>query len=174
MNRKCSTRKLFLEISQNSQENICVGISFLIKMQAFRSPALFKRDSNTDVFCEHWEIFRKPILKNICKRLLLKTSLELFPTWTNNIGYEEDIFSKIKQNKNRSKTQPYEKNLPFHDDHFVFLLLFTSVKVLKHLNQWATNPGPMENLCYLFIYTVRFVLITWISQLGSAVFPSVL
>ena len=53
MNRKCSTRKLFLKISQYSQENTCVGISFLIKMQAFRAPALLKRDSNTGVFCEH-------------------------------------------------------------------------------------------------------------------------
>ena len=53
MNRKCSTRKLFLKILQYSQENTCVGISFLIKMQAFRAPALLKRDSNTGVFCEH-------------------------------------------------------------------------------------------------------------------------
>ena len=53
MNRKCSTRKLFLKLSQHSQENTSVGISFLIKMQAFRAPALLKRDSNTRVFCEH-------------------------------------------------------------------------------------------------------------------------
>ena len=53
MNRKCSTRKLFLKISQYSQENTCVGISFLIKMQAVRPPALLKRVSNTGVFCEH-------------------------------------------------------------------------------------------------------------------------
>ena len=53
MNRKCSTRKLFLKISQYSSENTCVGISFLIKLQAFRAPALLKRDSNTGVFCEH-------------------------------------------------------------------------------------------------------------------------
>ena len=52
MNRKCSTRKLFLKISQYSQENTCVGISFLIKMQAFRAPALLKKVSNTGVFWE--------------------------------------------------------------------------------------------------------------------------
>ena len=35
---------------------------------------------------------------------------------------EEDIFSKAKQ-KDHSKSQLDEKNLPFHDalDHFVFL-----------------------------------------------------
>ena len=109
--------------------NTCVGISFLIKIQVFRPPALLKRDSNTGGFCEHWEIFKNTyILKSICERLLLRVSLELFPTWTNNIGSEVDVFSKIKQNKNRSKTQLYEKNLPFHDVlyHFVFLFFSTS------------------------------------------------
>ena len=33
--RRCSAKKVFLEISQNSQENTCDRISFLIKLQAF-------------------------------------------------------------------------------------------------------------------------------------------
>ena len=37
---------IFLKISQNSQENTCAGVSFLIKLQA-RSE---KRDSGTGVF----------------------------------------------------------------------------------------------------------------------------
>ena len=32
--KRCSLKKVFLEISQNSQENTCVRVSFLIKMQA--------------------------------------------------------------------------------------------------------------------------------------------
>ena len=32
--RKCSVREVFLEISPNSQENACVRVSFLIKLQA--------------------------------------------------------------------------------------------------------------------------------------------
>ena len=32
--RKCSIKNVFLEISQNSQENTCARISFLIKFQA--------------------------------------------------------------------------------------------------------------------------------------------
>ena len=31
---RCSVKKVFLEISQNSQENTCVRVSFLIKLQA--------------------------------------------------------------------------------------------------------------------------------------------
>ena len=34
MYRRCSVKKVFLEISQNSQENICVRVSFLIKLPA--------------------------------------------------------------------------------------------------------------------------------------------
>ena len=32
--QKCSVKKVFLEISQNSRENTCASVSFLIKLQA--------------------------------------------------------------------------------------------------------------------------------------------
>ena len=32
--RRCSVKKVFLESSQNSQENTCARVSFLIKLQA--------------------------------------------------------------------------------------------------------------------------------------------
>ena len=32
--QRCSVKKMFLEISQNSQENTCARVSFLIKLQA--------------------------------------------------------------------------------------------------------------------------------------------
>ena len=32
--QRCSVKKLLLEISQNSQENTCARVSFLIKLQA--------------------------------------------------------------------------------------------------------------------------------------------
>ena len=31
--QRCSVKKVFLEISQNSQENTCARVSFLIKLQ---------------------------------------------------------------------------------------------------------------------------------------------
>ena len=31
--RRCSTKEVFLKISQYSQESTCVGVSFLIKLQ---------------------------------------------------------------------------------------------------------------------------------------------
>ena len=33
--QRCSVKKVFLEISQNSQENTCARVSFLIKLQAY-------------------------------------------------------------------------------------------------------------------------------------------
>ena len=35
--RRCSAKKMFLEISQNSQESTCFRVSFLIKLQASRN-----------------------------------------------------------------------------------------------------------------------------------------
>ena len=32
--QRCSVKKVFLEILQNSQKNICARVSFLIKLQA--------------------------------------------------------------------------------------------------------------------------------------------
>ena len=43
-------KKTFLEISQNSQENICARVSFLIKLQVSGLQLYLKRDSSTGVF----------------------------------------------------------------------------------------------------------------------------
>ena len=34
VSRTCFVKKVFLKISQNSQENTCVRVSFLLKLQA--------------------------------------------------------------------------------------------------------------------------------------------
>ena len=43
-------KEVFLEISQNSQENTCARVSFLIKMQVLSLQLYLKRDSGTGVF----------------------------------------------------------------------------------------------------------------------------
>ena len=75
MSRRCSLKKLFLIISQYSQENTCVGgISFLIKMSLNKRPtSLLKRDSLRRCFLGNIAKFLgTPILKNICEQLLLR------------------------------------------------------------------------------------------------------
>ena len=41
--QRCSVKKVFLEISQNSQENTCARVSFLIKLQVRPATLLKKR-----------------------------------------------------------------------------------------------------------------------------------
>ena len=118
MNRKCSTRKLFLKISQYSSENTCVGISFLIKLQAFRAPALLKRDSNTGVFCEHWEIF-----KNTYFEEHLRTAASESFTWT--FFYMNKYHRNWRRRfpKNKTKQKPFENSAIWKS--FLFMMFFT-------------------------------------------------
>ena len=48
---RCSTKQLFLKISQNSQKNTCSGFSFLMRLQvrALQPPTLLR------IFCEIFE-----------------------------------------------------------------------------------------------------------------------
>ena len=56
--QKCSVKKAFLEISQNSQENICARVSFLMELQAQACNFIIK-DTLAQVFsckfCEHFK-----------------------------------------------------------------------------------------------------------------------
>ena len=58
--QRCSVKKVFLEISQNSEENICARVSFLIK-QLYQ-----KRDSGTGVFLWILRNFYEHLLATIC------------------------------------------------------------------------------------------------------------
>ena len=46
----CYVKKVFLKILQNSQENTCTRVFFLIKLQALGMQIYEKRDSDTGVF----------------------------------------------------------------------------------------------------------------------------
>ena len=46
----CSAKKLFLQTSQNSQENIFARVSFLVKLQIYSVWLYQERDPSTDVF----------------------------------------------------------------------------------------------------------------------------
>ena len=55
--RKCSVKKLFLEISQNSKENTCARVFFLIKLH------FIKKETLAQVFsCEFCEVSKKSFL----------------------------------------------------------------------------------------------------------------
>ena len=55
---RCSVKKVFLQITQNSQENTCTRVSFLIKLQKKRLwrwcfPVNFAKFLRTSFFKEH-------------------------------------------------------------------------------------------------------------------------
>ena len=52
-------KKVFIEISKNSQENIYVRVSFLIKFHASGLQTLFKKRLQTQVFSIGMELFDK-------------------------------------------------------------------------------------------------------------------
>ena len=47
---RCSVKKVFLEILQNSQENTCAKVCFFLKLQASTLQLHQKRDFGTGVF----------------------------------------------------------------------------------------------------------------------------
>ena len=133
MKRKCSKRKLFLKVSQYSQENTCVGISFLIKMQAFRVPALLKRDSNAGVFCEHWEIFKNTYFEEHLRTAASESFTWFFPALTNDRKWKRRFL------KNKTKQKPFEnsvirKKICFFMIFFIISFFFFSpLHVRRHL-----------------------------------------
>ena len=56
--RKCSVKKVFWKIPQNSQENTCARVSFLIKLQA-SACTFVKKETLAQVFsCEYCKILK--------------------------------------------------------------------------------------------------------------------
>ena len=81
--RRCSVKKVFLEISQNSQENACFRDSFLIKLQA----NFIKKEPLAQVFsCKFYEISRNTFFYRTSLVAALKFSSErklfLVNIWT--------------------------------------------------------------------------------------------
>ena len=65
-------QKSVLKYSLNSQEIICVRVSFLIKWQAEASNLIKKENLEQELFCEFSEIFKKIFLLNTSGQLLCK------------------------------------------------------------------------------------------------------
>ena len=67
----CSVKKVFFEISQNSQENTCARVSFLIKLQAPPATLLKKRLWHSCFPVSFAKFLRTPFLTEHLRRLLL-------------------------------------------------------------------------------------------------------
>ena len=65
-------KKMFLKISQFSQENTCIGVSFY-KVAGLQTCNFIKKRLQHRFFpVNNAKVLRTPILKNICERLFLE------------------------------------------------------------------------------------------------------
>ena len=99
---KCSVKKMFLKVSQNSDENTCVRASSLIKLQASGLKIYFKKDSDKDVFL--W------ILWNFLKTISLKNTYGGF--WTKDLFpliFKQTFFQLSGFSRTRSETRKLQK-----------------------------------------------------------------
>ena len=74
---KKGVKKVFFEVSQNSQENICVGASFLIKYQALAC-SFIEKETLAQVFpCNFEKFLRTPFPTEHLQWLLLNFSVNV-------------------------------------------------------------------------------------------------
>ena len=87
--QKCSVEKVFLQISQNSQENTCARVSFFDKVAGLRPATLLKKRLwhryfpvkfvkflKTPFFIEHlWWLVLNAVLVNLWKKVVELSSL---------------------------------------------------------------------------------------------------
>ena len=73
--QRCSIKKVLLEISQNSQENTCARVSFLIKLHKGLACNFIKKETLAQVFsCEFCQISKNTFfIERLCWMLLLKS-----------------------------------------------------------------------------------------------------
>ena len=69
--QRCSVKKMFLEISQNSQESTCSMVFVLIKLQVWSATLLRKRLWHRCFPVNFAKFLRAPLLQNTSRRLLL-------------------------------------------------------------------------------------------------------
>ena len=79
---RCSVKEVFVEISQNSQENTSARVSFLINLQAYDLKGSLIEDQSSPsipVYCTEENLRRKDIVKNLVSFLsrLIKRNLTL-------------------------------------------------------------------------------------------------
>ena len=70
--QRSSMKKVFLKVWQNSQENTCARVSFLIKLQAWGLQLYLKKRLWPRCFAVNFvKFFRTPFLQNTSGRMLL-------------------------------------------------------------------------------------------------------
>ena len=146
--RTYSVKKVFLKISQNSEENTCTRVSFLIKLKASGLQLYKKRDSSTGFFLRILRIFYKHLL-------VQNTSGGCFYTitvWVARYFYlASDSSSQLFSNHLLVNSEILSKT--------VFILL--SHRVSINFFFW-TSSAFLLSQAFLLIYLISFSFELWI------------
>ena len=96
----CSVKKVFLEISQNLQENVCTRVSFLIKLQIWGQGLFFNKvaghSRRSRIHKQPPEVFLKLFANFTWKHL----SWSLFSFWKLKISFTEMFHESVKKQFN--------------------------------------------------------------------------
>ena len=104
-------KNVFLKSSQNSQENTCARVCFLIKLQA-SACNFIKKETPPQVFsCEFCEVFRNIFFTEHLRRLLSEYLRRDYSLIGHSPNFKSSIFSQTK--KKETKIQKIKKILPF-------------------------------------------------------------
>ena len=122
--RRCSGKQMFLQISQNQQENTCARVSFLIKQEAYifftehlrttasqcKSDIAFRLDQNS------MKLEKRLILKTyvhyLCHRFIICVKTEVY------------IFTKIKNTDRWKQKKNLFQLFSFRNSSFFIYVLF--------------------------------------------------
>ena len=121
--RRCSIKKVFLEISQNLQENTCARVSFLIKLQAWPTTLLKKRLWQRCFPVNFVKFLRRPFFTEHLRWLLLKTLLRIFE--------QTNFFISIMLTVKFSMSITKEKEEPHNCTQYVITFVYFYLVQLK-------------------------------------------
>ena len=125
--QRCSVKKVFLEISQNPQENACARVSFLIKLQAQPATLLKKRLWHRCFPVNFEKFLRTPLLTEHLWWLLLKhLHRSLLFSKVAGFWYAKFLRTPILQNISGNITAVHVCNIQQHID---YILIYTEQQV---------------------------------------------
>ena len=120
---------MFLEISQNSQENTCDRFSFLIKLQAI------KKETLTQVFsCEFLEISKNTFITENFRATASAKPIQL--TWCKNDTSRQDLRLPEKDFINSRKLIAGTKRIPTFSNELIAWTLSKLSKSKLTTSQW--------------------------------------
>ena len=145
VSQRRSVKKVFLEVSQNSQENTCARVSFLIKLQVW-AWNFIKKETLAQVFSnEFWEIskntfsYRMPLRDGFCILLYFwgLFNYKIYDIMSITIDSMEHFWSYFLHHKyvDNLWTLSWRRSLPYRNKSIDLLCSFLGIKFSSFKNR---------------------------------------